>query len=77
MYLLWQIYHLKLKENIPRGARITTVEATDLDDGEFGEVLYYIPQERNSVVARELLSVNDETGEVTLLQTLDREAISR
>ena len=72
-----KVYYLELKENIPEGSMITTVRATDLDDGVFGEVSYYIPQERNSIVARKLISVDTDSGEVRLLQALDREAISK
>ena len=72
-----QIYNLVLKENTLKGSIITTVKATDLDEGEFGEISYYIPQERNSLAERELISVDPSSGEVRLLQTLDREAIDR
>ena len=49
------------------------MHATDQDGGDFGKVTYYIPKAANLKVASELISVDPESGEVRLLQTLDRE----
>lgn len=70
---LAQVYQLKLRENLPRGSLITTVHANDLDSGEFGRVSYYIPKAANVKAASQLISVDPESGEVRLLQALDRE----
>ena len=72
-----QVYSLKLKENLPKNSLITTVHATDLDSNKFGSISYYIPKAENFQGASELISVDPSSGEVRLLQALDREKRNR
>nr|CAB3264696.1 putative protocadherin beta-18 [Phallusia mammillata] len=60
-----------LRENLPVGEIITTVEAHDRDSNEFGQVRYFIPKRGNSLEARKLVRVDPETGRVYLNRHLN------
>uniref|UniRef100_A0A8C1GBZ7 Cadherin domain-containing protein n=1 Tax=Cyprinus carpio TaxID=7962 RepID=A0A8C1GBZ7_CYPCA len=62
-------YSVSLHENSPVG---TTVNATDLDEGPNGEVVYSFGKSVNSK-ARKLFDINTVTGEITVKGVLDYE----
>ena len=55
-------------ENQPVGSSVATVSAEDIDSGSNGEFLYSISDSNN-------FHVHPETGEVTTVRVLDREAL--
>ncbi|XP_002129128.2 protocadherin beta-18 [Ciona intestinalis] len=67
------LYTLNLRENLPRGEIITSVQAHDEDSGTFGQIRYFVPASGNSQTARKLIRVDPITGDVMLKQPLDRE----
>ena len=66
-----------LKEDVPVGTLIATVQAQDIDGSKFSSIYYYIAQNKNSAIDRDLVKVDSTTGEVTLLKELDREIRQR
>ncbi|XP_026186761.1 protocadherin alpha-7-like [Mastacembelus armatus] len=69
-------YTVQLKENAPIGSIVLQVNATDLDEGSNGEVVYSFG---NDVDARVLarLDLNPETGVVTVAGVIDFEEAGR
>ncbi|XP_053734386.1 protocadherin alpha-3-like [Synchiropus splendidus] len=66
------VYSVSLNENAPQGTTVVQVNATDLDDGQNGEVVYSF----GDSVSNKLLSIfdiNKLTGEVTVVGSLDYE----
>uniref|UniRef100_H2YX71 Cadherin domain-containing protein n=1 Tax=Ciona savignyi TaxID=51511 RepID=H2YX71_CIOSA len=61
----------ELKENQPPGF-ITRVHAVDRDSGNNGRVQYFLGDE-SEAVSHQLVTVDKDTGDVTLVQNLDRE----
>ena len=76
MYLL-QVYYAKVKEDVPVGTVIATVRAHDLDSEEFGSVRYFVAEQDNFRRVSTLFHVNPFSGDVSLLQELDREEYQR
>ncbi|XP_053372261.1 protocadherin beta-16-like isoform X8 [Clarias gariepinus] len=66
------VYKAEIKENSPIGTVVTSVSATDADEGINGLVSYGIAQA--SVEARNVFDINSETGAITTLQGLDYES---
>ncbi|TSV15244.1 Protocadherin gamma-A8 [Bagarius yarrelli] len=66
------VYKVDISENSPSGTFLTTVSATDADEGINGLISYAIVQA--SKEARELFKINPETGAITTLDTLDYES---
>uniref|UniRef100_F6URN5 Cadherin domain-containing protein n=1 Tax=Ciona intestinalis TaxID=7719 RepID=F6URN5_CIOIN len=62
---------IELLENQEPGI-IQTVHATDRDSGENGRVRYFLGDEPQSV-SHQLVTVDENSGEVTLVRNLDRE----
>ncbi|XP_042275517.1 protocadherin beta-15-like [Thunnus maccoyii] len=66
------VYSVTLDENAPVGTAVIQVNATDLDDGQNGDVVYLF----SSIVNRKLLKlfdINQLTGEITVKGIIDYE----
>ncbi len=65
-------YTVTLNENAPLGTTVVQVNATDLDEGKNGEVVYALGNNvKNNL--RRLFKVNEITGEIILMDRLDFE----
>uniref|UniRef100_UPI0037E8E1BA protocadherin gamma-A11-like n=1 Tax=Semicossyphus pulcher TaxID=241346 RepID=UPI0037E8E1BA len=69
-------YSAVLKENSPIGTTIVQVNATDLDDGLNGEVIYSFGDNVNNKL-RKLFEVDANTGEIIVKGLIDFEANDR
>ncbi|XP_042626520.1 protocadherin beta-15-like [Cyprinus carpio] len=65
-------YTVVLNENAPVGTTIAQVNATDLDEGQNGQVVYALGNNVNDNL-RELFQVNPVTGEIIVTGVLDFE----
>ncbi|XP_031427762.1 protocadherin beta-15-like [Clupea harengus] len=65
------VYKVSLAENTPVGTVVVTVSATDADEGANGEVTYAFS--RISDKAARLFSVDEVTGEIKVIGTIDYE----
>ncbi|XP_066479024.1 protocadherin gamma-A6-like [Tiliqua scincoides] len=68
------VYEVNVKENMPKGFIVATVQATDLDEGINGEVKYSF--QKITRKDTQMFLLNSTTGEITLLGSLDFEASS-
>ncbi|XP_072120755.1 protocadherin Fat 4-like [Mobula birostris] len=66
------IYKVSLLESAPKGTLIITLNATDLDDGLNGEIVYSFGS-HISASTRKIFDLNSKTGEITLRGSLDYE----
>ncbi|NXE03108.1 PCDG7 protein, partial [Chaetorhynchus papuensis] len=64
-------YTVRVPEDVPVGSVLVTVTATDADEGLNGHVKYSL--KKVSDVASDIFHVDPETGEITLMQSLDFE----
>ncbi|XP_056455886.1 protocadherin gamma-A11-like [Gadus chalcogrammus] len=64
-------YSASLNENSPIGTTVLQVNATDLDEGLNGEVIYSFGNVKNKV--REVFAVDQMTGEITVKGSMDYE----
>ncbi|XP_048058604.1 protocadherin beta-15-like isoform X48 [Megalobrama amblycephala] len=67
-----ETYTVTLNENAPVGTTILQVNATDLDEGKNGELIYALGNNVNNNLRR-LFEVNSVTGEIILTDRLDFE----
>ncbi|XP_029627084.1 protocadherin alpha-8 isoform X12 [Salmo trutta] len=65
-------YSVTLNENSPIGTTVIQVNATDLDEGSNGEIIYYFGSNVNSKL-RELFEVDAITGEIIVREWIDFE----
>ncbi|XP_060766320.1 protocadherin alpha-8-like [Neoarius graeffei] len=65
-------YTVMLHENVPIGTTVIQLNATDLDDGSNGEIVYSIGNNVNNKL-RELFEISPITGEITVKGVLDFE----
>uniref|UniRef100_A0A3B3BC50 Protocadherin 2 alpha a 15 n=1 Tax=Oryzias melastigma TaxID=30732 RepID=A0A3B3BC50_ORYME len=65
-------YSVTLKENAPTGTTVVQVNASDLDEGTNGEVVYSFSNSVNVNILR-LFNLNKETGEITVKGQIDYE----
>ncbi|XP_028316136.1 protocadherin alpha-3-like [Gouania willdenowi] len=65
-------YSVTLRENSPIGTTVIQVNATDLDDGQNGEILYLFTKSLNQNILR-LFDINHLTGEITVKGLIDYE----
>ncbi|XP_056136495.1 protocadherin alpha-8-like [Lampris incognitus] len=65
-------YAVTLDENVPIGTTLIKVNATDLDEGSNGEVLYSLGNNVNNKL-RKLFDVNANTGEIIVKGPIDFE----
>ena len=63
------VYEITLRENLPRGTVIGSVEAMDADIGNNGQVAYNISDQQ-------LVAINNVTGEIFLLVSPDFETLN-
>ncbi|XP_029918434.1 LOW QUALITY PROTEIN: protocadherin alpha-3-like [Myripristis murdjan] len=66
------VYSAMLSENTPAGVTVIRVNATDLDEGLNGEVMYLFGKEVDRNIM-ELFSLNKITGEITVKGPIDFE----
>ncbi|XP_008303576.1 protocadherin alpha-3-like, partial [Stegastes partitus] len=67
-----ELYSATLKENVPVGTVVIQVNATDLDQGANGEIIYSFGNEVDSKVM-ELFSIDEDTGEIKVTGHIDFE----
>ncbi|XP_048058675.1 protocadherin alpha-5-like [Megalobrama amblycephala] len=67
-----ETYTVTLNENAPVGTTILQVNATDLDEGPNGEIVYSFDKSVN-IKVRKLFDINTITGEITVKGLLDYE----
>ncbi|XP_076020959.1 protocadherin alpha-3-like [Genypterus blacodes] len=66
------LYKVSVKENAPPGRVVIDLNATDLDEGMNGKLLYsFIKQGNNN--PSDIFDINSETGEITVKGQLDYE----
>ncbi|XP_055744849.1 protocadherin alpha-3-like isoform X16 [Salvelinus fontinalis] len=65
-------YSVTLNENSPIGTTVIQVNATDLDEGSNGEIIYYFGSNVNSKL-RDLFEVNAISGEIIVKEWIDFE----
>ncbi|XP_072515581.1 protocadherin gamma-A11-like isoform X47 [Salminus brasiliensis] len=66
-----KIYKASIIENSAKGSKLTTVSASDADDGTNGQVTYYISNTDED--ATNVFLINTQTGEITLNEQIDYE----
>ncbi|XP_035265772.1 protocadherin alpha-2-like isoform X2 [Anguilla anguilla] len=66
------LYKVSVNENIPIGTKIIALNATDLDEGMNGELVYSLT-ERGSLNPSGMFAIDSITGEVTIIGNLDFE----
>ncbi|NXG21240.1 PCDGA protein, partial [Grallaria varia] len=64
-------YTVRVPEDVPVGSTLLTVTATDADEGLNGNVKYSLKKETD--MALDIFHLDAETGEITLVRTLDFE----
>ncbi|KAL3973021.1 cyclic AMP-responsive element-binding protein 3 [Sarotherodon galilaeus] len=69
------LYKARVNENAPAGSLVIQLNATDLDEGDNGRVIYTFVKRANFDPA-DLFFINAETGEITVKGHLDYEAQS-
>ncbi|XP_061882625.1 protocadherin Fat 1a isoform X3 [Entelurus aequoreus] len=69
-------YQAVVVENLPSGAQVIQVKATDLDSGTNGHLVYSLDPKQNSQDISELFAINSQTGWLTTLKELDREKLA-
>ncbi|XP_015205224.2 protocadherin alpha-6-like isoform X13 [Lepisosteus oculatus] len=67
-----EVYTVSLLENAPLGTIVTRVNATDLDEGQNGEVIYSLGNTAKSKVY-EIFDLDVITGEITVKGSIDFE----
>ena len=65
------VYKASIKEGAPLGTVVTTVTATDADDGANGKITYSISSMLDHTLG--IFEVNEENGEVRLSKNIDYE----
>ncbi|XP_023251895.1 protocadherin alpha-8-like [Seriola lalandi dorsalis] len=68
-----ETYSVRLEENAPVGTTIIQVNASDLDEGSNGEIIYSLGKNVNSRI-RELFRVDSNTGEIIVQDLIDFES---
>ncbi|XP_076148852.1 protocadherin alpha-8-like [Alosa pseudoharengus] len=71
-----EIYTVTLKENAPIGTKVIQVNASDLDEGSNGEVVYSFGNIVSSKL-RKLFDINHVSGEITVKGHIDYEEKDR
>ncbi|XP_069388121.1 protocadherin alpha-3-like isoform X26 [Paralichthys olivaceus] len=69
------LYKARVNENAPTGSLVIQLNATDLDEGDHGRVMYSFVKRANFNPA-DVFFINAETGEITVTGNLDYEAQS-
>nr|XP_023698593.1 protocadherin gamma-A12-like [Paramormyrops kingsleyae] len=66
------LYKLSVSENVPPGTKILTLNATDVDEGVNGEILYSFVG-HGDISHIDVFGINSQTGEITIEGNLDYE----
>nr|XP_015205216.1 PREDICTED: protocadherin alpha-8-like isoform X5 [Lepisosteus oculatus] len=66
------LYKVSVFENVPRGASLIKLNATDLDEGVNSDIVYSFIIHGNQNIL-DMFSINSSTGEITLSGNLDYE----
>ncbi|KAG5853169.1 hypothetical protein ANANG_G00070210, partial [Anguilla anguilla] len=66
------LYKVRVNENVSVGTKIITLNATDLDEGMNGELVYSLA-EREILNPSDVFAINSITGEITIIGNLDFE----
>ncbi|KAM9377513.1 uncharacterized protein KZ484_009837 [Pholidichthys leucotaenia] len=66
------LYKARVNENVPAGSLVIQLNATDVDEGDNGKVVYSFVKRANFNPA-DVFSINAETGEITVKGELDYE----
>ncbi|XP_037317213.2 protocadherin alpha-8-like isoform X25 [Pungitius pungitius] len=66
------VYSVMLNENAPVGTKVIQVNATDLDEGTNGEIVYSFTNSINKKLLK-LFDINPETGEIIVKGLIDYE----
>ncbi|XP_064182035.1 protocadherin alpha-2-like isoform X3 [Anguilla rostrata] len=66
------LYKVRVNENVSLGTKIITLNATDLDEGLNGELVYSLA-ERGSLNPSDMFAIDSITGEITMIGNLDFE----
>ncbi|XP_064182051.1 protocadherin alpha-8-like isoform X18 [Anguilla rostrata] len=69
------LYKVRVNENVSPGTKIITLNATDLDEGLNGELVYSLA-ERGSLNPSDMFAIDSITGEITIIGNLDFEVNS-
>ena len=69
------LYKVRISENVPYGAHIITLNATDPDEGVNGELVYSLIG-RGSVNHLDVFAIDPKSGEITVKGPLDYEVNS-
>uniref|UniRef100_A0A8C5B769 Cadherin domain-containing protein n=1 Tax=Gadus morhua TaxID=8049 RepID=A0A8C5B769_GADMO len=65
------VYKASIKEGAPLGTIVTTVTATDADDGDNGKITYSVSSKSGNTLG--MFKINEENGAVTLTGNIDYE----
>uniref|UniRef100_A0A3P9JRD1 Protocadherin 2 alpha a 15 n=1 Tax=Oryzias latipes TaxID=8090 RepID=A0A3P9JRD1_ORYLA len=65
-------YRVTLNENVPPGTVVVQINATDLDEGANGEIVYSFGKEVD-VSLKKLFSIDSQTGEIKVIGEIDYE----
>nr|DAA06602.1 TPA_inf: protocadherin gamma a8 isoform [Anolis carolinensis] len=68
------VYEVSVKESIPKWSTVTTIKATDPDEGINGEVKYSLTELTKKI--SEMILLNSTTGEIIVVGNLDYEKSS-
>ncbi|XP_058852116.1 protocadherin alpha-4-like isoform X9 [Acipenser ruthenus] len=68
-----QVYSVDLQENAPRDTVVLKLNASDLDEGLNGEIVYAFGKSNKDTVS-ELFSIDTNTGEIKVKGSIDYEA---
>ncbi|XP_065146653.1 protocadherin gamma-C5-like isoform X19 [Paramisgurnus dabryanus] len=66
------VYKVSINENTKQGTSFIKVKATDLDEGQNSEILYFLGKHTSDAL-RSLFRIDEKTGEITLNGNLDYE----
>ncbi|MCJ8742196.1 hypothetical protein PDJAM_G00079320, partial [Pangasius djambal] len=69
-----KVYKASIMENSPTGSTLTTVSASDADEGTNGQVTYYISSTDKSV--KDVFTINEDDGVIILKGQIDYETKS-
>ncbi|XP_066573626.1 protocadherin alpha-3-like [Amia ocellicauda] len=66
------VYKVRVPENVPHGASVITLNATDLDEGVNGEIVYFFNKHGQEKIL-DTFQINPRTGEITVKGDIDFE----
>uniref|UniRef100_A0A4W5NEP3 Cadherin domain-containing protein n=1 Tax=Hucho hucho TaxID=62062 RepID=A0A4W5NEP3_9TELE len=67
-----QMYKVRVSENVPIGTPIIKLNATDVDSGVNGEIVFYLIHHGDQK-ALDVFQINPATGEITVKEVIDHE----